>query len=230
MGYNFSMKMKVREFSDKFRSLVGDSTIDVPDKFIINALNWAFSELPMNPKLDKAFSKKFKFQLKPGHYRWNLVDHKKFRRLTDIPSFNIWETTGGNLCPVCVCAVSPEELYAGGIPEMMQPGKPCKYAIEQEDDDIFLVFDRPIDTPMVLHYIGYGIPKPVKTMDDIIEISGVIENAILEVMRVVWYREADDLSFAGSAYDYLDNKYIPQIIQMVNKNIKGIEGHVILGV
>jgi len=67
-------------------------------------------------------------------------------------------------------------------------------------------------------------------MDDIVEISGVLENAILEVMRVVWYREADDLSFAGSAYDYLDNKYIPQIIQMVNKNLKGIEGNVILGV
>jgi hypothetical protein len=59
---------------------------------------------------------------------------------------------------------------------------------------------------------------------------GIIENAVLEVMRVMWYREADDLAFAGAAYDYLDNKYIPQIIQMVNKNIKGIEGNVILGV
>lgn len=224
------MKMTVKEFSDKFRSIVGDSTIDVPDTFVMNALNWAFAELPMNPKLDKVFTKKFKFQLKPNHYRWNLVDHKKFRRLTDIPSFNIWETTGGTPCKVCVCAVSPEELYAGGIPEMMEPGMPCKYAIEQEDDDIYLVFDRPIDRPMILHYIGYGIPKPVKSMDDIIEISGIIENAILEVMRVVWYREADDLAFAGSAYDYLDNKYIPQIIQMINRNIKGIEGNVILGV
>lgn len=224
------MKYKVSKFADKFRSIVGDSTIDVPDKFIINALNWAFSELPLNPKLDKAFAKNRTVQLKPNHYRWNLVDHRVFRRLTDIPSFNIWESTGGNLCPVCVCAVPITELYAGGIPSLMEPGKPCKYAIEQQDDDIYLVFDRPIDTPMVLQYIGYGIPKPVESMDDIVEISGVLENAILEVMRVVWYREADDLSFAGSAYDYLDNKYIPQIIQMVNKNLKGIEGNVILGV
>lgn len=224
------MKYKVSEFADKFRTIVGDSTIDVPDKFVINALNWAFSELPLNPKLDKAFSKNRVVQLKPGHYRWNLVDHKTFRRLTNIPSFNIWETTGGSPCPVCVCAVSIEELYAGGMPSIMEPGKPCKYAIEQQDDDVFLVFDRPVDTPMVLQYIGYGIPKPVESMDDAIEISGVVENAILEVMRVVWYREADDLSFAGSAYDYLDNKYIPQIIQMLNKNIRGIEGNVILGV
>lgn len=224
------MKYKVSTFADKFRNIVGDSTIDVPDKFVINALNWAFAELPLNPKLDKAFAKNRVVQLKPNHYRWNLVDHKTFRRLTDIPSFNIWESVGGDLCPVCVCAVSIEELYADGIPSLMKPGKPCKYAIEQQDDDIYLVFDRPISTPMVLQYIGYGIPKPVTSMDDVVEISGVLENAILEVMRVVWYREADDLSFAGSAYDYLDNKYIPQIIQMVNKNIKGIEGNVILGV
>lgn len=222
--------MTVREFADKFRSIVGDSTIDVPDKFVINALNWAFAELPLNPKLDKAFARNRVVQLKPNHYRWNLVDRKVFRRLTDIPSFNIWESVGGDLCPICVCAVSIEELYAGGIPSLMKAGKPCKYAIEQQDDNIYLVFDRPISTPMVLQYIGYGIPKPVTSMDDIVEISGVLENAILEVMRVVWYREADDLSFAGSAYDYLDNKYIPQIIQMVNRNIKGIEGNVILGV
>jgi len=224
------MKYTVKQFADKFRTIVGDSTIDVPDKFVIDALNWAFAELPMNPKLDKAFAKNRIVQLKPGHYRWNLVDHKVFRRLTDIPSFNIWESTGGDLCPVCICAVTIEELYAKGVPSLMKPGKPCDYAIEQQDDDIYLVFDRPIDTPMVLQYIGYGIPKPVKTMEDIVEISGVLENAILEVMRVVWYREADDLSFAGSAYDYLDNKYIPQIIQMVNKNLKGVEGNVILGV
>lgn len=224
------MKYRVSEFAKKFRSIVGDSTIDVPDDFIINALNWAFKELPLNPKLDKAFSKNRTVQLKPGHYRWNLVDHKVFRRLTDIPSFNIWESTGGDLCPVCVCAVPITELYAGGIPSLMKKGKPCKYSIEQQDDDIYLVFDRPISTPMVLQYIGYGFPKEVESMDDIVEISAPIENALLEVMRVVWYREADDLAFAGSAYDYLDNKYIPQIIQMVNKNWRGIEGNVILGV
>ena len=112
----------------------------------------------------------------------------------------------------------------------MQKGKPCSYAIEQEDDDVYIVFDRPTDKPIIIQYIAYGIPKPVTSMDDEIRISGIVENALLEVMRVVWYREADDLSFAGSAYDYLDNKYIPQITQIINKNWKGIEGHVILGV
>lgn len=224
------MKYRVYEFAQKFRNLVGDSTLDVPDEFIINALNWAFSELPLNPKADKVFSKNRRVQLKPGHYRWNLVDKKEFRRLTNIPSFNLWTSTGGDLCPLKVCAVSPEELYAKGIPELMKPGKPCYYAIEQEDDDIYLVFDRPIDVPVIIQYVGYGFPKLVKSMDDEIRISAVVENALLEIMRVVWYREADDLSFAGSAYDYLDNKYIPQIIQMINKQWTGVEGPIILGV
>ena len=224
------MIYRVKDFADKFRSIVGDSTMDVPDSFIINALNWAFSELPLAPKLDKVFSKSYRVTLKPGHYRWNLVDHNDFRRLTDIPASSFWTTTGGDVCPLCVCAVSIEELYTNSIPNLMKKGKPCSYAIEQEDDDIFLVFDRPTDKPIIIQYIAYGIPKEVKTMDDEIKISGVVENALLEIMRVVWYREADDLSFAGSAYDYLDNKYIPQMTQMIHKSWKGIEGNIILGV
>lgn len=230
MVYNITMNYTVRQFSEKFRNIVGDSTSDVPDKFIIDALNWAFSELPLNPKLDKAFSKNRRGTIRPGHYRFNLTDKNVFRRLTDIPAFSLWTSTGGDLCPFNACAVSVEELYASSIPSLMKSGTPCKYAIEQEDDDLYLVFDRPVDTPIIVQYVAYGFPKPVSSMDDTVRISAVLENAILEVMRVVWYREADDLSFAGSAYDYLDNKYIPQIIQMVNKTIKGVEGNVILGV
>lgn len=224
------MRYKVKQFADKFRTIVGDSTIDVPDKFVIDALNWAFAELPLNPKLDKAFSKNRRAQIPVGHYRFNLLDKKVFRRLTNLPSFSMWTSTGGDLCPLKVCAVPIEELYAMGVPSLMKPGRPCHYAIEQEDDNLYLVFDRPIDTPIILQYIAYGFPKQVSSFDDTIEISAVVENAILEVMRVVWYREADDLAFAGSAYDYLDNKYIPQMVQMLNKTIKGAEGNVILGV
>lgn len=229
--YNLiNMKMKLSKFADKFRSIVGDSTINVPDSFIINAINWAFSELPLAPKLDKVFTKHYRVTLKPGHYRWNLTDHKDFRRLTNIPAASFWTSEGGDLCPLCLCAISIEELYSKTVPNLMKQGKPCSYAIEQEDDDIFIVFDRPTDKPIIIQYIAYGIPKPVESMNDTIEISGIVENAILEVMRVVWYREADDLSFAGSAYDYLDNKYIPQITQMINKKWTGIEGPVVLGV
>lgn len=223
-------KMKVSDFAKKFRVVVGDSTLDCPDEFIINALNWAFNELPLAPKLDKVFAKNRRATLKPNHYRFNLVDKKVFRRLTDLPVFTMWTSTGGDLCPLKVCAVSPEELYASSVPALAEPGRPCKYAIEQEDDDIYIVFDRPVDVPIILQYTAYGFPVNVTSMDDEIYLSAVVENAILDVMRVVWYREADDLAFAGSAYDYLDNKYIPQMTQMINKKWHGAEGHVILGV
>jgi hypothetical protein len=35
----------MKDFSDKVRSLVGDGTYDIPEEFIINALNWAYNEL-----------------------------------------------------------------------------------------------------------------------------------------------------------------------------------------
>lgn len=222
--------MKVQQLANKFRSIVGDSTLDCPDEFIINAVNWAVKDLPLNPKLSKVFAKNYRKTLKPGHYRWNLTDHKDFRRFTDMPVFSMWTSEGGDLCPFKACAVTPEELYASSVPAMMQQGRPCKYTIEQEDDEVYLVFDRPIDTPIVLQYTAYGFPAEVESMDDTILISAVLENALLDVMRTVWYREADDLAFAGSAYDYLDNKYIPQIIQMINKKWHGVEGHTILGV
>lgn len=222
--------MKLSDFAKKFRTLVGDSTMDCPDEFIINAVNWAFNELPLNPKLDRAFQKNYRKKLPVGHYRWKLSQPKDFRRFTDIPVFSMWSNTGGDLCPLKVCAVSPEELYSHSVPGLMQAGRPCEYALEQQGDDLFLVFDRPLDFPVILQYTACGFPVNATSMDDEVEISAVLENALLEVMRVVWYREADDLSFAGSAYDYLDNKYIPQIIQMVNKTIKGVEGNVILGV
>ena len=224
------MKYRVSDFAAKFRNIVGDSTLDCPDKFIINAVNWAFNELPLAPKLDKVFAKNYRKTLKPGHYRWNLTDHKDFRRLSNIPVFTLWTSDGGDLCPFKACAVTPEELYASSVPAMMQQGRPCKYAIEQEDDEVYLVFDRPIDTPIVLQYTAYGFPTNVTSMNDEILISAVVENALLDVMRVVWYREADDLAFAGSAYDYLDNKYIPQMTQMINKKWHGVEGHTVLGV
>lgn len=224
------MKYRVSDFATKFRSIVGDSTIDCPDEFIINAINWAFNELPLSPKLDKVFAKNYRKTLKPGHYRWNLTDHKDFRRFSNLPVFNMWTSTGGDLCPFKACAVTPEELYASSVPAMMQSGRPCKYTLEQEDDEVYLVFDRPIDEPIILQYTAYGFPTNVTSMNDEIKLSAVVENALLDVMRVVWYREADDLAFAGAAYDYLDNKYIPQMIQMINKKWHGIEGHTILGV
>lgn len=230
MVYNRIMKYTVRQFSDKFRNLVGDSTIDSTNKFTINALNWAFNELPLAPKLDKIFSKNYRVTLKPNHYRYNLTNHKDFRRLTSVPAFQLFTSTGGDLCPLKVCAVSQEELRNKTIPGLNKPGRPCEYCIEQEDDELYLVFDRPVDVPVIIQYTAYGIPRNVTSPDDEVFISGIIENALLDIMRVIWYREADDLAFAGAAYDYLDNKYIPQITQIINKQMTGIEGPVILGV
>lgn len=222
------MKYKVSDFENLFRTHIGDGTIDIPDDFVINALNWSFNALPLVPKLSKIFSRHKQVQLDAkDHYRWNI--NGDFRRLLDVPMMNFWTSTGGDICKLKVCHKDVVEFYNhNGIINLKEPGKPCEYTIEQEDDNIWLVFDRPLDVPVIVDYIAYGIPKPVKSKDDVIEISGIAENLIIDVMRTVYYHEADDFAFAADISSYLDNKKVLEAIQQLNRRW-GVEEPTIVG-
>lgn len=211
------MRYTVQEFADKFRVLRGDTTLNTPDEFIIEGINWCFRDLPLVPKLGKIFSKHYKFNLDAkGHYRWSL--NSGFRRLIDIPMLNFYTSTGGEPCKLLVCHEDVEDFYNhNGLIELKHPGEPCEYTIEDEDDDIWLVFDRPLNVPVIIDYIAYGFPKPVKSMDDVIEISAIAEQIMMMALSTVWLQEAEDFSFAGNIYDYLDNKWLPEAIQALNK-------------
>lgn len=142
-----------------------------------------------------------------------------FRRLIDIPMMNFWTSTGGDICKLNVCHRDVKEFYDhNGIVNLKEAGKPCEYTIEQEDDNIWLVFDRPLDVPVIIDYIAYGIPKPVKSPKDTIEISAIAENLIIDVMKTVYLHEADDFAFAADIASYLDNKKILEAIQQLNRN------------
>ena len=222
------MKYKVSDFENLFRTHIGDGTVDIPDDFVINALNWSFNALPLVPKLSKIFSRHKQVQLDAkDHYRWNI--NGDFRRLLDVPMMNFWTSTGGDVCKLRVCHKDVVEFYNhNGIINLKEPGKPCEYTIEQEDDNIWLVFDRPLDVPVIVDYIAYGIPKPVKSKDDVIEISGIAENLIIDVMRTVYYHEADDFAFAADISSYLDNKKVLEAIQQLNRRW-GVEEPTIVG-
>lgn len=222
------MKYLVKDFAKKFQSLAGDTTLDAPEEFIINGINWAFNELPMVPKLGRIFARHYTKNLDAkGHYRWDL--NGDFRRLNDMPMINFWTSTGGELCKLNVCHKDEVEFYnKNGIPYLKKDGKPCEYTLEQEGDKVYLVFDRPLNVPVIVDYIAYGFPKPVTSYEDEIEISAIAENLILQVLHSVWYQEADDMAFSGAIDDYLDNKALPQAIQMLNKRY-GCEEPVILG-
>lgn len=222
------MKYTVSQFEEIFRTHIGDGTIDIPEDFVIKALNWSFNALPMVPKLAKLFSKHKQVQLDAeGHYRWNL--NGDFRRLLDIPMMNFWTSTGGDICKLKVCHRDVKEFYDhNGIVSLKEAGKPCEYTIEQEDDSIWLVFDRPLDVPVIIDYIAYGIPKPVQSSDDVIEISAIAENLILDVMRTVYYHESDDFAFAADISSYLDNKKVLEAIQQLNRRW-GVEEATIVG-
>lgn len=222
------MKYTVAEFSKLFQTHIGDGTLDIPEGFVINALNWAFNELPRVPKLEKLFSKHNQVQLDAkDHYRWNL--NGEFRRILDIPMMNFWTSTGGDICKLPICHRDVKEFYDhNGIINLKQPGKPCEYTIEQEGDNIWLVFDRPLDVPVIIDYIAYGIPAPVKSEEDEIDISAIAENLIIDMMRTVYYHESDDFAFAADISSYLDNKKVTEAIQALNRRW-GVEEQTIIG-
>lgn len=222
------MKYSVKQFSDKFRTYIGDSTSDVPIKFIIESLNWAFNTLPNVPKLDKIFSKHYTFNLNAdGSYKWSL--NGDFRRLNDILFLNFWTSTGGELCKLDLCNRDNVEFYnKNGIISLKKKGIPCEYTLEQDDDDVYLVIDRPSDVPIIVDYMMTGYPKPVSSPEDIIEISAIAESLILSAMREVYYRETEDFAFAADIASYLDNKQVPEAIQKLNRRM-GVEERTILG-
>lgn len=222
--------MTVQTLLDKFRSLAGDDTKSIPSSFLVNGLNWAFNSLSSVPGLGAVFSTHCNITLDAnGHFRWDLVPEEKFRYIGDIPVLNFFTSTGGDPCPLPLCPMDTDDFYRqNGVVELKQAGKPCTYTIEREDDHCWLVLDRPSNIPIMVDYICYGYPKPVTALTDTVELSAPVENLILNTLRKVFYEEADDLAFAGAFGDYLDNKYLPEVIQMINKRF-GSDAMRILG-
>lgn len=231
------MKITVKDFIKKFRTLIGDETASVPSGLILTGLNWALNSLPSVPKLDKAFAKHYTTQLRADrHYKFKL--NKDFRYISNSPMINFFTSTGGDPCPLNVCYKDTATFFKlNGLVELKQPGTPCTYTLERDGDDLYLIFDRPLNIPMIIDYIVWGYPKPIESIttsrtilkdgrkrvekqDVYIDLSAPIENLILTTMRKVFYEEADDLAFSGAFTDYLDSKQLPEIIQMVNKQFK----------
>ena len=224
------MKMKISDLAEKLRLHIGDNTDDLPEDFIINAYNYTINALPMVPRLEKLFSKHKQFNLDAEHhYKWSLSDATGFRRINDMPMLDFYTSTGGEPCKLCICHVPVEDFYAkNGLISLKKPGTPCEYTIEVEDDNVWLVLDRPSDVPIIVDYIAYGFLKPVSSMDDEIELSAIAEPLVVDVMKTLYLMEASDYAFAADVRAYLDNKKYIEAIQMLHRRW-GTEAPRILG-
>lgn len=213
------MRYSINTLAEKLRLSIGDNTDDLPEDFIINAYNYTINSLPMVPRLEKLFSKHKQFNLDAkNHYKWSLSDATGFRRITDLPMLNFYTSTGGEPCKLCICHKPVKDFYErNGLVSLKQAGKPCEYTIETEDDNVWLVLDRPSDVPIIVDYIAYGVPKPVSCMEDEIELSAIAENLVLDTMKACYLHEASDYAFAADVTNYLDNKTILEAIQMLHK-------------
>ena len=224
------MKMKVSDLAEKLRLHIGDNTDDLPADFIINAYNYTINALPMVPRLEKLFSKHKQFNLDAEHhYKWSLSDATGFRRINDLPMLDFYTSTGGEPCKLCICHLPVEAFYAkNGLISLKKPGTPCEYTIEVEDDNVWLVLDRPSDVPIIVDYIAYGFLKPVSSMDDEIELSAIAEPLVVDVMKTLYLMEASDYAFAADVRSYLDNKKYIEAIQMLHRKW-GTEAPRVLG-
>lgn len=211
--------MLLSDLAEKLQSLIGDGTMDLPEEFIVNSYNYCINDLPMVPRLEKLFSKHKQFNLDAqNHYKWSLSDATGFRRITDIPMLNFYTSTGGDPCKLNICHRSVKDFYdKNGLIGLKVAGTPCEYTIEVEDDNVWLVLDRPSEVPIIVDYIAYGYPKPVESLDDEIEISAIAENLVLLVMKACYLHEAEDYGFAADVTSYLDNKKIIEAIQQLNR-------------
>lgn len=229
----------VKDFAYQFESQVQDSTLDITTPFLIAGINWCLRDLPRNPLLAMLFSKHGQANLDAkGHYRWNLNDlfapdggdsFRGFRQILDTRLMTFWTTTGDEPCRLDVCNKRVPEFYEkNGIINLKKAGRPCEYTIERENDETYIVFDRPLNVPVIIDCIAGGILNEVKSLDDRLELSAVAENLMLEALRNVWYQGADDFAFSGAVQDYLDNKSIPEAIIVLNRNFT-TETPVVLG-
>lgn len=213
------MRYPLSTLAEKLRLLLGDNTDDIPEDFIINAYNYTVNALPMVPRLEKLFSKHKQFNLDANkHYKWSMSDATGFRRITDLPLLEFYTSTGGEPCKLCICHVPVEGFYQrNGLVNLKKPGTPCEYTIEVEDDNVWLVLDRPSDVPIIIDYIAYGFPKPVENMSDEIELSAIAEPLVLDVMKTLYLMEASDYAFAADVRSYLDNKKELEAIQALHR-------------
>lgn len=211
--------MKISDLAEKLRLHIGDNTDDLPEDFIINAYNYTVNALPMVPRLEKLFSKHKQFNLDANnHYKWSLSDATGFRRISDLPMMEFYTSTGGNPCKLCICHETVENFYQkNGLISIKKPGTPCEYTIETEGDNVWLVFDRPLDIPVIVDYIAYGFPKPVSSMDDEIDLSAIAEPLVIDVMKTLYLMEASDYAFAADVRAYLDNKKELEAIQALHR-------------
>ena len=224
------MKMKVSDLAEKLRLHIGDNTDDLPEDFIINAYNYTVNALPLVPRLEKLFSKHKQFNLDAAHhYKWSMSEATGFRRITAFPLFEFYTSTGGEPCKLPLCHRPVKDFYErNGLINLKKPGTPCEYTIEEEDDNIWLVLDRPSDIPIIVDYIAYGFPMPVDSMDDEIELSAIAEPLVVDVMKTLYLMEASDYAFAADVRSYLDNKKELEAIQMLHRQF-GMESPRVLG-
>lgn len=218
------MYSKAKVFINNFRAYVGDTTRDIPVNEILSWINFGLNELAREPGLQRLFTFHDAYDLasintdgQPAA-KWQISDDN-IGDITDVMSLAILDSSGCELCPHTPCYEDEMKFHQHHpFPEAQEPGEPCYFTISRLDGRSYIEFDRPIKDPTTVSMVYTAYPPEVWSEDDILMISRMATNPLLELVRISYFREASDDVRARATYEDYD-KAVYEVKQQLAKRL-----------
>lgn len=221
-------------FINNFRKYVGDTTHDIPTGSILSWINFGLNELAREPGLQRLFTFHDSYDLasintdgRPAA-KWQISDDR-LGDITDVMSISILDSKGCSLCPIIPCYEEEMSFHQHHpFPEKNDPGEPCYFTISRLDGRSYIEFDRPIKDPTTVSMVYTAYPPEVWDDKDILMVSRLATNHLLELVRISYFREASDDVRARATYEDFD-KAVYEVKQQLAKRLSAMGPRVLGG-
>lgn len=206
-----SKYLKVSEFIQDIRDRLGDTSCEIPERFIISWLNLVLPRLAREPGLDKLFKFHDTYELASlkadgsKAAAWQLND-ANMGDIIDMKKLRLLDTQGCEVSDATPCYVPIETFFdCNPLPESNQSGTPSTFSIDYIGGNTMIYFDRPIDGPYAvdLRYTAYH-PR-IKSVDDYIKLSTAFIDVLNEYVTIMYMQESSDFATARALYEDYDH-------------------------
>ena len=205
------MKFRTAEYYyDNFRILMGDGGGDITEEFFLSCINYMIRDIMLEAKLERLFRVHDTMRLtqltRKGKKsnKWK-ISLKNLGDIIDIHNLVILEADGCTLCPVQPCYMEPDKFYnAFPFPEGTCPGQPCHYTIDEDGENTYLMFDKPVDKPYIVDLRYSAYPGDIESLEDKVPYPVKAINVLIEGLRREVYQRDTDFAFSRSMFDVTD--------------------------
>lgn len=188
-----------RYFYNDLKEMIADTTETIDEEYFLAVLNYALRQLASEPKLDILFKKHDRFKLAElsvkgdAETSWGLENE-----IIDVQNLAIYDASNKDLCRLSMCYLAPNDFYASfPMPEENPSGISQYYTIDFIDGESRLVFDRPIDRPIIVDIRFTAFPEEITSLDDKVKLPIRVANYILDAIRERRYESDSDGNFVS---------------------------------